>query len=85
MPGTRHVTVGGAIANDVHGKNHHAMGSFGDQVAWLRLLRTDGTVIECSPQENADWFSASVGGLGLTGLITHARCACAASARAGCG
>ena len=66
VPGTRHVTVGGAIANDVHGKNHHAMGSFGDQVG-LRLLRTDGTVIECSPQENADWFSASVGGLGLTG------------------
>ena len=73
VPGTRHVTVGGAIANDVHGKNHHAMGSFGDQVAWLRLLRTDGTVIECSPQHNADWFAASVGGLGLTGLITHAR------------
>ncbi|MBC5786296.1 FAD-binding oxidoreductase [Ramlibacter sp. USB13] len=73
VPGTRHVTVGGAIANDVHGKNHHAMGSFGDHVEWLRLLRTDGTVLECSREENADWFAATVGGLGLTGLVTHAR------------
>jgi FAD/FMN-containing dehydrogenase len=73
VPGTLHVTVGGAIANDVHGKNHHAMGSFGDQVTWLRLLRTDGTVIECSHEHNADWFAATIGGLGLTGLITHAR------------
>ena len=73
VPGTRHVTVGGAIANDVHGKNHHAMGSFGDQVEWLRLLRTDGTVIECSREQNPDWFAATVGGLGLTGLVTHAR------------
>lgn len=73
VPGTRHVTVGGAIANDVHGKNHHAMGSFGDQVEALRLLRTDGTVIECSRSENPDWFAATIGGLGLTGLVTHAR------------
>lgn len=73
VPGTRHVSVGGAIANDVHGKNHHAMGSFGDQVEALRLLRTDGTVIECSRSENADWFAATIGGLGLTGLVTHAR------------
>jgi FAD/FMN-containing dehydrogenase len=73
VPGTRHVTVGGAIANDVHGKNHHAMGSFGDQLESLRLLRTDGTVIDCSRQQNADWFAATIGGLGLTGMITHAR------------
>ena len=73
VPGTRHVTVGGAIANDVHGKNHHAMGSFGDHLEWLRLLRTDGNMIECSREQNADWFAATVGGLGLTGLITHAR------------
>jgi len=73
VPGTRHVTVGGAIANDVHGKNHHAMGSFGDHLESLRLLRSDGTVIDCSPGQNADWFAATVGGLGLTGLITHAR------------
>jgi FAD/FMN-containing dehydrogenase len=73
VPGTRYVTVGGAIANDVHGKNHHAMGSFGDQLEALRLLRTDGTVIACSRAHQPDWFAATVGGLGLTGLITHAR------------
>ena len=73
VPGTRHVTVGGAIANDVHGKNHHAMGSFGDQVDAVRLLRTDGAVVECSREHDADWFAATIGGLGLTGLITHAR------------
>jgi FAD/FMN-containing dehydrogenase len=73
VPGTRHVTVGGAIANDVHGKNHHRMGSFGDHVLALTLLRTDGTTIECSPAQNPQWFAATVGGLGLTGLITRAR------------
>ncbi|MBE7942219.1 MULTISPECIES: FAD-binding oxidoreductase [Ramlibacter] len=73
VPGTSYVTVGGAIANDVHGKNHHACGSFGDHVESLRLLRTDGAVVECSPRENADWFAATIGGLGLTGLVTHAR------------
>lgn len=73
VPGTRHVTVGGAIANDVHGKNHHAKGSFGDHIESLRLLRSDGTVIECSRHQNVDWFAATIGGLGLTGLVTHAR------------
>ncbi len=71
-PGTQFVTVGGAIANDVHGKNHHRLGSFGDHVLRLRLLRTDGEVIECGPDAQADWFSATVGGLGLTGVITEA-------------
>jgi len=71
-PGTQHVTVGGAIANDVHGKNHHAHGSFGDHLAGFELLRSDGTRRWCSPTENADWFRASVGGLGLTGLVTVA-------------
>jgi len=71
-PGTQLVTVGGAIANDVHGKNHHVHGSFGDHVLRLRLLRTDGEVIECGPDLMPDWFAATVGGLGLTGLVTEA-------------
>ncbi|SPC11710.1 FAD-binding oxidoreductase [Cupriavidus taiwanensis] len=71
-PGTQLVTVGGAIANDVHGKNHHVFGSFGDNVHRLTLARTDGTQIECGPDKNASWFAATVGGLGLTGVITTA-------------
>lgn len=71
-PGTQWVTVGGAIANDVHGKNHHAMGSFGDHVLSLTLVRTDGTVIECGPEQRSEWLSATVGGLGLTGVIVRA-------------
>jgi len=72
-PGTQIVTVGGAIANDVHGKNHHIDGSFGDHIEWLKLVRTDGSIIECCPNENREWFTATVGGLGLTGVITEAR------------
>jgi FAD/FMN-containing dehydrogenase len=68
-PGTQAVTVGGAIANDVHGKNHHVYGSFGHHVHAMRLLRTDGTCIECGPNVNAEWFRATVGGLGLTGVV----------------
>ncbi|MBI2306727.1 MAG: FAD-binding oxidoreductase [Rhodocyclales bacterium] len=71
-PGTRYVTVGGAIANDVHGKNHHAAGGFGAQVRSFELLRSDGSRRRCSPTDNADWFAATVGGLGLTGVITQA-------------
>jgi len=68
-PGTQYVTVGGAIANDVHGKNHHRMGSFGHHVQSLTLVRTSGEVMECSPQLHPGWFAATVGGLGLTGVI----------------
>lgn len=71
-PGTQLVTVGGAIANDVHGKNHHAAGSFGDHVRRIGLLRTDGQLIECGPRDQADWFAATVGGVGLTGVIVDA-------------
>jgi FAD/FMN-containing dehydrogenase len=71
-PGTQLVTVGGAIANDVHGKNHHILGSFGDHVQSVSLIRTDGEIIQCGPHEKADWFAATVGGAGLTGVITQA-------------
>ena len=71
-PGTQLVTVGGAIANDVHGKNHHVLGSFGDHVRHLTLLRTNGETIECGPHQRSDWFAATVGGVGLTGIITQA-------------
>ena len=71
-PGTRYVTLGGAIANDVHGKNHHSRGSFGCHVTALELLRSDGGVHVCSPQENAELFQASIGGMGLTGLMLSA-------------
>lgn len=71
-PGTAMVTVGGAIANDVHGKNHQTGATFGNHLIHLTLLRTDGEVIECSSQENPDWFHATIGGLGLTGVIVSA-------------
>lgn len=69
-PGTRFVTLGGAVANDVHGKNHHAAGSFGNSVRRFGLMRGDGTHLEASSDENAETFSATIGGLGLTGIIT---------------
>ena len=69
-PGTRFVTVGGAIANDVHSKNHHGAGTFGCHVLRFELLRSDGSRLVCSRTENADWFAATIAGLGLTGLIT---------------
>ncbi|HSO80317.1 MAG TPA: FAD-binding oxidoreductase [Chromatiaceae bacterium] len=69
-PGTRFVTLGGAVANDVHGKNHHRAGTFGHHVRAFELVRSDGSRRVCTPTENADWFAATLGGLGLTGLIT---------------
>ena len=71
-PGTQFVTVGGAIANDVHGKNHHVAGTFGRHVLRFELLRSDGSRLQCSTEENPDWYGATIGGLGLTGLITSA-------------
>jgi FAD/FMN-containing dehydrogenase len=72
-PGTKYVTVGGAIANDVHGKNHHIAGCFGNHVRRLELRRSNGTRLLCSPNENPAYFAATIGGLGLTGLITWAQ------------
>ena len=71
-PGTQLVTVGGAIANDVHGKNHHKFGTFGDHVRSLKIVRTDGSELDCGPNLRAEYFAATVGGIGLTGLITQA-------------
>ena len=71
-PGTKFVTVGGAIANDIHGKNHHNAGTFGCHVTQFELLRSDNRRLLCSPTENSDYFKATIGGLGLTGLITWA-------------
>lgn len=69
-PGTRLVTLGGAIANDIHGKNHHRAGTFGCHVQWLTLHRSDDQELEVSPSKHPELFAATVGGLGLTGLIT---------------
>lgn len=72
VPGTQFVTLGGAIANDVHGKNHHRRGTFGCHVEALTLLRSDGRSRRCSRAENAHLFAATIGGMGLTGLILSA-------------
>ena len=71
-PGTQFVTIGGAIANDVHGKNHHRAGSFGCYVRSFELARSDAPTVICSREQNADLFEATIGGLGLTGLILWA-------------
>jgi decaprenylphospho-beta-D-ribofuranose 2-oxidase len=71
-PGTKLITVGGAIASDVHGKNHHAQGCFSAAVAALRLMLPDGRVLSCSREENPELFRATCGGMGLTGLILDA-------------
>jgi FAD/FMN-containing dehydrogenase len=68
-PGTRFVTLGGAVANDVHGKNHHRAGTIGRWVRRLGLLRSDGGAIELAPDDKSGLFAATIGGLGLTGLI----------------
>jgi FAD/FMN-containing dehydrogenase len=71
-PGTKYVTIGGAIANDVHGKNHHVAGTFGCHVPRFELVRSDGSRFLCSETENSEWYRATIGGLGLTGLIAWA-------------
>jgi FAD/FMN-containing dehydrogenase len=72
-PGTQFVTIGGAIANDVHGKNHPREGSFGTHVTALKIARSNGEVLKCSLENNEALFAATIGGLGLTGLILSAK------------
>jgi FAD/FMN-containing dehydrogenase len=71
LPGAQHVTVGGAVANDIHGKNHHQSGTFGCHVQSFTLLRSGQNSLTCSADENRDLFNATIGGMGLTGLITR--------------
>ena len=71
-PGTQLITVGGAIAADVHGKNHHQDGSFGQHVLSMDIMRSDGSIITCSPAGNTEFFNLTIGGLGLTGVILNA-------------
>lgn len=73
IPGTKYITVGGAIANDVHGKNHHLRGTLGNHVIEMNLVRSDGTHHTCSLAKESELFCATIGGLGLTGLITKAK------------
>jgi FAD/FMN-containing dehydrogenase len=72
-PGTKFVSVGGAIASDVHGKNHHAEGCFSEYVIEFKLMIENGEIITCSREENADKFWATIGGMGLTGIILTAK------------
>lgn len=69
-PGTAFVTLGGAVANDVHGRNHDTVGSFGHHVQWIELLLPNGETMLVSPRDNRPLFEATIGGIGLTGLIT---------------
>ena len=71
-PGTQFATVGGAIANDVHGKNHHRRGNFGNHIQQLQLLRTDGSLHQCSATVESELFNATIGGMGLTGIVIAA-------------
>nr|WP_052232358.1 FAD-binding oxidoreductase [Methylobacterium sp. ZNC0032] len=70
-PGTAFVTIGGALANDVHGKNHHSAGTFGCHIRAFELVRSDGQRLICAPDLNGELFAATIGGFGLTGLVTQ--------------
>ncbi len=68
-PGTQHVTLGGMVASDVHGKNHHVAGTIGRWVRELRIALADGQIVDCSREQHPDLFLATLGGMGLTGHI----------------
>ena len=72
-PGTKFISVGGAIASDVHGKNHHSEGCFSEYVIDFKLMTENGEIIICSKEENSEKFYATIGGMGLTGIILSAR------------
>ena len=68
---TKYITVGGAVAADIHGKNHHIEGSFGSHVLSLDVMRANGEMIHCSPEINKEFFTLTVGGMGLSGMIIN--------------
>lgn len=70
-PGTKFITVGGAVGSDVHGKNHHVDGSFSNHILEMDVMVSDGSIVSCSPVQNSDLFEATCGGMGLTGMITR--------------
>lgn len=72
-PGTKFITVGGAVGSDVHGKNHHVDGSFSNHILEMDILLGDGRIMTCSPDVHPDLFQATCGGMGLTGLITRVK------------
>lgn len=71
VPGTKFVTVGGMVASNIHGKNHHKASTFGSHVTRIRLVGADGKSTACSPTEQSELFRATIGGMGLTGIITE--------------
>ena len=71
-PGTKYITIGGAIASDIHGKNHHIENSFCHHINGLTIMLADGNVVQCSRTQNADVYRATCGGMGLTGIILTA-------------
>ena len=72
-PGTKFITVGGAVASDIHGKNHHVDGSFSNHILEMDIVLASGQTMTCSPEDHGDLFEATCGGMGLTGVITRVR------------
>ena len=72
-PGTKFITVGGAVASDIHGKNHHVDGSFSNHILEMDVVLASGNIVTCSPVANADLFEATCGGMGLTGVISKVK------------